>query len=232
MDAIITTLYAGRPDPIGTRGKFSAINKSSVSPPWRIARTGLAQDEQADARNHGGVEKALHHYPFDHYSTWATELPGCANRFREAPAFGENISTRGITEVDVCVGDILQVGQVTLQVSQGRQPCWKLNEVFGTKDFARRVQSSGRTGWYYRVLETGRIRQGDVLRFIHRPQPDWPLSRLNELLFHRTDCYDELEFLSTVAELADGWRRLAARRVANRRVEDWSARLDGRMQDE
>src|SRR3546814_3138455 len=74
-----------------------------------------------------------------------------------------------------------ELGTALLEVSQGRQPCWKLNDRFGVPDMVRRVQSSGRTGWYYRVLRPGTARAGDPLRLDSRPHPDWPLRRLNRL---------------------------------------------------
>src|SRR3546814_4948632 len=101
-------------------------------------------------------------------------------------AFGENISTRGLDEDNVCLGDRFELGTALLEVSQGRQPCWKLNDRFGVPDMVRRVQSSGRTGWYYRVLRPGTARAGDPPRLDSRPHPDWPLRRLNRLLFDRS----------------------------------------------
>jgi MOSC domain-containing protein YiiM len=119
----------------------------------------------------------------------------------------------------------MRAGEVVVQVSQGRQPCWKLNAKFGRSDMAKRVQETGRTGWYYRVLEEGRIAPGDRLELIERPQPAWPLSRIIELLYHRPLAFDELAALAELAELAQGWRELAARRVRRRSVENWSERL-------
>lgn len=225
MSIVIADMYAGRPRPLDERGRLSAILKESLGGPWQITATGLRGDEQADLVNHGGTEKAVHHYPRDHYATWAAELPEAAALLKTASAFGENISTLGITEANVHVGDIYRVGSVVLQVSQGRQPCWKLNARFGVSDMARRVQSSGRTGWYYRVLEPGEVRPGDKLELAERPQPDWPLARITNLLYHQTLAFDDLAILAEVPELAAGWRKLAARRIENRAVESWERRL-------
>jgi MOSC domain-containing protein YiiM len=225
MGIEIAEMYAGSPQPLDERGRLSAIAKSVLAGPWQITPTGLAGDMQADPVNHGGVEKAVHHYPRDHYAAWASELPAAAGLLKAAPAFGENISTVGMTEKNVHVGDVYRLGEVLFQVSQGRQPCWKLNARFGVPDMARRVQSSGRTGWYYRVLTPGEIRPGDSLALVDRPQPDWPLARISELLYHRMLAYDDLAALADVPELAAGWRKLAARRVENRAVESWERRL-------
>lgn len=223
----VGSMFAGSPRPLGPRGALSSILKSPIVGPWTITTGGLVGDSQADTANHGGPDKALHHYPHEHYATWASDLPELAAALADVPAFGENISTRGITEETVCIGDIYAVGSVRLQIAQGRQPCWKLNARFGVADMAYRVQKTGRTGWYYRVLTPGRIEPNSAIKLDDRPQPEWPLSRLIALLYTRTAAFDELAAMSELPELAEGWRKLAARRVASRNVESWSSRLEG-----
>lgn len=225
--AIIEQMYAGVPQPLGSGGAFSAIHKSSVVGPWRITSTGLLGDEQADLRNHGGPEKALHHYTRDHYATWSAEMPEISHLLDAPPAFGENISTQGLTEADICLGDTMRLGTVVLQVSQGRQPCWKLNARFGVADMAMRVQRSGRSGWYYRVLDEGSVEPGDTLRLIERPHPEWPLARAISVLYKRTLAFDELAELAAVPTLAESWRRLMQRRLQTGKVESWGKRLTG-----
>ncbi|KID12209.1 molybdenum cofactor sulfurase, partial [Rhodobacteraceae bacterium PD-2] len=111
--------------------------------------------------------------------------------------------------------------------SQGRQPCWKLNHRFGVPNMARRVQQTGRTGWYYRVLEPGTVTPGDRLELIDRLAPDWTLRRLWHALYVDRMNLVELEGIAALDVLAEGWRKYAVRRLDSRRVEDWSARLDG-----
>src|SRR5690606_15630671 len=155
-------------------GSRSAIAKTPRSGPVRIGELGLDGDEQGDRRVHGGVDKAVHHYPFEHYARWRAEL-GPLPVLAAPGAFGENLSSAGLDESNVCLGDRYALGSVVLEVSQGRQPCWKLNDRFGVRDMARRVQDTGRTGWYYRVLQPGVARAGDTLQLLERPCPDWPL---------------------------------------------------------
>ncbi|NUJ78472.1 MOSC domain-containing protein [Methylocystis sp. FS] len=219
----IDRLYAGRPREIAP-GRKSAIRKAPLEPPWRIESEGLVGDRQADRCHHGGAEKALHHYPREHYDAWRADLPELASEL-VAPAFGENISTSGLTEAEVCVGDVFALGGARLQVSQGRQPCLTLNFRFGRRDMARRTQETMRCGWYYRVLETGAARPGDNLRLIERPRADWPLARLFALLYVRPRAFDELTEMTALPELAESWRALARRRIENRKVEDWRRRL-------
>jgi len=219
----IDTLYAGRPREIAP-GRKSAIRKEPLEPPWRIEAEGLVGDRQADRRFHGGVEKALHHYPREHYDAWRADVPELAQEWRPA-AFGENISTLGLTEAEACVGDVFALGGARLQVSQGRQPCLTLNFRFGRRDMARRTQETMRCGWYYRVLEPGAAQPGDCLRLIERPRADWPLARLFALLYLRPRAFDELTEMAALPELAESWRALARRRIESRKVEDWSRRL-------
>jgi MOSC domain-containing protein YiiM len=223
----IDAMFAGSPRHLGPRAELSAIVKVAVPGPWRITAAGLRGDEQADKTNHGGPDKALHHYPVEHYATWEHELPALAQTLAQFPAFGENISTAGMTEMSVCIGDIYAAGRVRLQIAQGRQPCWKLNARFDIADMAVRVQHTGRTGWYYRVLTAGSIEPGTSLILEERPQPEWPLARLIQLLYTRTDAFDDLATVAALPQLAEGWRKLAARRVASRSVESWSRRLHG-----
>jgi MOSC domain-containing protein YiiM len=208
------------------RDQVSAIAKAPIDGPWQIARLGLKGDAQADLKHHGGPEKAIHHYPRDHYGAWRNEI-GTHPLLDVPGAFGENLSTAGWTERTVHIGDVVRFGSALLQVSQGRQPCWKLNAYFGRGDIARRSQESGRTGWYYRVLEEGAAEPGDRLTLVARPRPEWPLSRLIALLYRDKDRYGELEQMAALEELATGWRDLASRRIQTRATEDWSQRLDG-----
>lgn len=225
MDAV--TLLIGRARPLSDGSALSGIAKTPVGGPLLLRPEGLAGDEQADRRVHGGPEKAVHHYPREHYSDWARDL-GPLPLLGTVGAFGENISTTGLTETDTAVGDVFRLGGAILQVSQGRQPCWKLSRRFGVPDMARRVQDSGRTGWYYRVLQGGIVAPSDRLQRIDRLAPDWSLARLWRALYVDRMNRDELAGIAALDVLAEGWRRYAIRRLDSGRVEDWSARLEGR----
>jgi len=230
----VLTLLRGRAKSLA-RGQTSAIDKREAAGPVEIGRLGLTGDEQADPKHHGGPDKAIHHYPLDHYAAWRKELAERPNAMPDAlnrpGAFGENVSTEGLSEEDVCVGDLWRAGSVLLEVSQARQPCWKLNERFGVKDMAYRVQTSGRTGWYYRVREEGRIAAGDMLTLVDRPYPDWPLSRILHAFYVDRMNRPTLEGIAALKVLPPSWRTLAQRRLESGRTEDWSKRLDGIEQE-
>lgn len=221
----VDALLLGKAVPYTRPGSRSAIDKRPTDAPLAIGALGLAGDEQGDLRVHGGPDKAIHHYAFDHYRAWREAL-GALPLLQAPGAFGENISTRGLTEAEVCLGDRFTLGSALLEVSQGRQPCWKLNDRFGVPDMARRVQDSGRTGWYYRVLQPGVAAAGDLLRLDARPYPHWPLQRLGALLFGRVLAPAALE-PALQLPLVPSWRRLLERRLQHGAAEDWGKRLDG-----
>ncbi|MGE7957931.1 MOSC domain-containing protein [Pseudomonas sp. NPDC089530] len=221
LDALLT----GRAVAYSRPGSMSAIAKTPRSGSLEVGPLGLLEDEQGDLRVHGGPEKAIHYYPREHYATWVAEL-GPQALLEQPGAFGENFSATGWTEQDVCLGDRVRVGSVLLEVSQGRMPCWKLNDRFAVKDMSLRVQQSGRTGWYYRVLEAGRVRAGDVLQRLERPFEHWPLARLSAVLFSREVALEEIRQCLDLP-LVPSWRRTLERRVEQAAVEDWGPRLLG-----
>lgn len=207
-------------------GVLSAIGKHPVHKPLWLGSEGFEGDSQADRRRHGGPEKAVHHYDAGHYSSWREDLGDLP---RLAPGgFGENLSSFGLTESNVAVGDRFRLGGALVEVSQARQPCWKLNIRFSVPDMARRVQDSGRTGWYYRVIEQGMVAPDARLTLVDRRAADWPLDRLWRILYRDRLNREELTAMAELTVLSASWRTLAQRRLDNMAVEDWTARLHGR----
>lgn len=221
----VTALLRGRAVAYTRPGSRSGIDKRPLQGPVWIGELGLDGDEQGDLRVHGGPDKAVHHYPREHYRVWRDDIG--AHALLDAPgAFGENLSSEGLNEAQVCLGDRYRFGGALLEVSQARQPCWKLNDRFGVADMARRMQATGRTGWYYRVLEAGEAVAGDRLVLSARPWPQWPLQRIAAMLFVRTLDRDELA-AALALPLVPSWRKLVEARLARGEVEDWSKRIDG-----
>lgn len=226
MNTQLDHLLTGQITLIGERKAPSGINKQIVNRKLFLCKEGFEGDEQGDKKHHGGPEKAVHHYPFEHYALWMKEITG--NSILSSPgAFGENFSTKGLDEKNVALGDVFRIGTALVEVSQGRQPCWKLNIRFGVKNMALRVQQSGRTGWYYRVLEEGYVEPGETFTRIDRRTSEWPIYRLWKILYVDTLNYDELEAMAALQHLPDGWRHYAQKRLKTRKMEDWSKRLDG-----
>ena len=193
------------------RGEHSAIAKCPKEGAVKIGYLGIEGDEQADLNVHGGSDKALHHYPFDHYPRWSANAPNAA--LLSAPgAFGENISTFGLREDEVCIGDQFRIGTALVEISQGRQPCWKQAVHLGWNILPTLMVKERRSGWYYRVLEEGGAQAGDLLELIDRPLPDWTVARVFGLLIagdHKQDP-SALRALSAMDVLFVGWRARAA----------------------
>lgn len=206
----LLSLRAGSIRPLGEEGTASAIHKLPVDRPLAVTRLGLAGDQQADRIHHGGPDKALHHYPAEHYPDWRRQFPH--RPAFEIGGFGENISTLGLTEDDICLGDTFRMGGAVIQVSQGRSPCRKLNLRFAVPDMVERVSASGRTGWYYRVLVEDTVAPGDSLVRLERPHPDWPLTRLWRVLFSAPPDRAALEALAALPTLSASWRERARER--------------------
>lgn len=223
---VLNEILIGSVAPLGPGSAPSGIGKHKIGGRILATRFGLVGDEQGDRKNHGGPDKALHHYPYEHYSGWIAVI-GAREVLNRPGGFGENLSTLGMTEKTVAIGDLFRLGGALLQVSQGRQPCWKLNERFGLRDMAMRVQRTGLTGWYYRVLQEGHIGAGDAFVLVDRISPDWTIDRARRVLYVDTMNLDELREMAALAHLPESWRKYARRRLETRQVEDWTRRLEG-----
>ena len=214
---------SGAPDPMDqpwTTGFF----KLPVTKPIWLGTTNLNGDAQADLKNHGGAEKAVNVYPVEHYPYWqqvlgAAEFPG--------GSFGENFTTEGLLETEVCLGDMFEVGSALVQVSQPRQPCWKLARRWHRRDLALLVQESGRTGWYFRVIREGTIQAGSCLRLMERPCPEWTVASANEVMHRWTDDSQAAQSLALCPALAVRWRETLNKRVETKTVASATARLYG-----
>ncbi len=201
----------------------SAICKTAAEGPQSLTLTGFEMDQQADLTVHGGPQKAVHHYAADHYADWQAE--GMIPTGTRPAAFGENISTHGLRETEVCIGDIFRLGTALVQISQGRQPCWKLNLHTEKDQMAHLFQKTLRTGWYYRVLEAGIVSQGDVIQLIERPQPEWSVATVTHARLNGQTARRTAKELAQLSELATGWRKAFARIAEGNLNEDTSKRL-------
>lgn len=193
----------------------SAICKRPVAGAVRVTRLGLMGDEQADLTVHGGAEKAIHYYPHEHYAWWRDVL-GQVPLLHGSGAFGENVTGEGASEPDVCIGDRWRLGTALVEISQGRQPCWKMDHRFGGAAIMARMVKTRRCGWYYRVIEEGEVSAGERLELLDRPFGDWSVARVFGLLIGGDHKHDRagLQELGGVTALAEPWLRRRAALLA------------------
>lgn len=221
----VEAIYVGGLAVLQPEGQSTGIFKRPVAGPVRVGREGISGDRQADRRVHGGPEKALHHYAADNYPLLAAAFPELESQF-VAGSLGENLSSRGLTEDAVCVGDVFRLGGARIQVSQPRSPCWKIDHKFGVTGLTRFIADHGLAGWYYRVLETGAIRAGDVLELVERNPDPISLRRLWQAhLAHRPEA-DELAACASTPGLTPGWVKKLSERL------DWLRREAGPRPEE
>lgn len=202
----------GTVKPLGNAEVLSAIDKVARHGPVWLGPTGFEGDQQSDTENHGGLDKAALHYAAQHYDDWAREFPERSAICRPG-GFGENLVSRGIDETSVCIGDRVRIGAVLVQVSQPRQPCFKLNLRFREPTISQRAEQSGRTGWFYRVLEPGLVAAGDSIEIVDRPHPAWSVRRVLHFLYDEPLDPGALGALSDLTWLSASMRALFHQRL-------------------
>jgi MOSC domain-containing protein YiiM len=206
----LVSVQVGTPRTVGTpqaenpleRAFTSAIWKSPVTGPVLAGTLGLVGDAVADTTEHGGVDQALLMYALAHYPRWEAELgqpmgPG---------AFGENLTVEGLDEDSVCIGDVLAVGPVVLQVSHPRQPCATLARRHQVRDMIALVHANGRSGWYLRVLTEGAVEAGQAIQVVERPNPSWPVRRAAVVMRERKQQPAAASELAACRGLSREWR--------------------------
>lgn len=190
-----------------------------------LTLVGFDGDEQAESF-HGGEERAILQYDSEHYEQLATKFPGSSHLFIKG-GFGENLVVAGMNEHNMCVGDIVKVGAAVLQVTQPRQPCFKLNHRFKEPTISRYAQNNCKTGWFYRVIKEGAINTSDTIEVTERPHPQWTIGKVQHYLYIETDNKEATEQLSKLEPLGNEVKSVFQRRLEHNEVEDWSGRLSG-----
>lgn len=211
MSIDIVSINLGQPKTVMYQKKelLTGIYKSPAAGPVFLTRLKFERDGQADLIHHGGSDKAVCVYPHEHYSYWesvmGTALP--------LAAFGENLTIRGLTEEQVCIGDTFRLGKAVVQVSQPRQPCFKLSVKLGRTDLPLLVQNTGYTGYYFRVLEEGLVSKEDGLVPIDRLPKPFTLAYANRIMHHEKTNRAAMEELLQVKELSTSWRDTFRKRL-------------------
>ncbi len=222
----ILSLFTGKVESLWPGKAASAINKQMTAGRLDLQDHGFVDDRQADLKVHGGPEKAVHHYASEHMDFWRQMFPDHGGQFVPG-CFGENISTAGLHEDNLCLGDILSLGTARVQICQGRQPCWKLNEHTGITEMAAKFQKTACTGWYYRVLDNGVVTAGDDMSLLDRSHPQWSLKRLIKARFDPNLAVGDALELSQISDLSASWRQAFGRKSQSGFTENTDSRLLG-----
>lgn len=209
----VASIHVGKVAPLGPDGVPSGFVKHGVSGAVNVVPLGIVGDEQADLRVHGGPDKAVYAYASAHYAAWRRDYPQHANLL-VAGGLGENLSIDGMTEAELCVGDVHAIGTTRMQVCQPRQPCIKFALRFGDVLMPGAMRRNGRSGWYYRILIPGVISPGDRVEVLERPNPDFAFTRLAELITHHNATRAEWQQMKGMRGLALDWQRRAAEVLA------------------
>ncbi|KAF1850279.1 3-chlorobenzoate-3,4-dioxygenase reductase subunit [Cucurbitaria berberidis CBS 394.84] len=203
----------------------SAIFKAPLSGPVEITKIGITRDEHA-FEPHRSPDKALLHYCTSHYEEWKKELPASEHLFRPG-GFGENFFNEEVSERTVCIGDRIAIGEIIVEVSEPRAPCYKLNHRFETKDMAKRTQTLLRTGWLYRVIKPGTVQSGDMIQLLERPHPEWTVARVMYYLFIDTKDVEMMKEIVELPALGEDIKGKFRARLAKGMTEDQDGRMYG-----
>ncbi|MBX7531801.1 MOSC domain-containing protein [Qipengyuania sp. 1XM1-15A] len=206
MSVTVKAICTGLPQPFNG-AELSAIAKQPVDGPVVIRTFGIEGDTVADTKHHGGPDMAVHHYPHDHYADWDAWLGG-HDLLAGPAAFGENLVMDGFIETGVLIGDRFRFGSALLEISQPRQPCWKIEHRFGRKGMVKRIVKQHNCGWYYRVLEEGEAQAGDTFEKVESGHDGWSVARLFAKLYDPADkpSAAELEEIAALDRLCEPWR--------------------------
>jgi MOSC domain-containing protein YiiM len=195
------------PDPWET----SFFRAPSTQPRW-LYTTHLDGNRQADTKNHGRPHQTVLLYAAAHYPLWRAELdqpeigPG---------GFGENFTVMDLSEQTACIGDIYALGNARIQVTGPRYPCWKIERRWDLPGLTDRVATTGRTGWYCRVVREGLIEPGTSITLIERPYPQWTVALTNDFGHFRNQDIATAQALAACPLLHEFWQKLVVRRAAS-----------------
>ncbi|QKQ72044.1 MOSC domain-containing protein [Nostoc sp. TCL240-02] len=201
----VISVNVGLPREVLWKGKTvtTGIFKEPVEGRVMMRSLNLDGDKQADLSVHGGKDKAVYAYPFEHYDYWRRKLPDI-----DLPwgMFGENLTTVGLLEDDVNIGDRFQIGSAEVMVTQPRMPCYKLLIKFGRADIVKQFLDSRLTGFYFSVLQEGKIGNGDTFELISRDSNNVTIADITRLYARETDDLELLHRTVKVEALPIDWR--------------------------
>ncbi|PFQ08723.1 MOSC domain-containing protein [Bacillus cereus] len=220
----LLSLNIGLPKEVTYGGKVihTGINKKQVKEPVYLSFVKFNGDGQADLVHHGGVDKAVCVYTGDHYPYWEKEL----NQDLVYGAFGENITVSGMSEEDVCIGDMFELGQAIVQVTQPRQPCFKLAKKYNIPKLPLYFQETGYTGFYFRVLKEGWVSSVDTLKRLQSDPKGVSVAFANRIMHKEKQNIEGVKRILEVNALSNSWRKSFEKRISGEEI-NTKERLEG-----
>ncbi|MCY8957819.1 MOSC domain-containing protein [Bacillus cereus] len=220
----LLSLNIGLPKEVTYGGKVvhTGINKKQVKEPVYLSFVKFNGDGQADLVHHGGVDKAVCVYTGDHYPYWEKEL----NQDLVYGAFGENITVSGMSEEDVCIGDTFELGQAIVQVTQPRQPCFKLAKKYNIPKLPLYFQETGYTGFYFRVLKEGWVSSVDTLKRLQSDPKGVSVAFANRIMHKEKQNIEGVKRILEVNALSNSWRKSFEKRISGEEI-NTKERLEG-----
>ena len=211
----LISINVGLPREVSWQGKTvsTAIFKSPVEGPIKLRTLNLEGDGQADLSVHGGPNKAAYIYPAEHYVFWRGEL---SDMELTRGHFGENFTTQGLLEENVQIGDTFRVGSALVKVTEPRMPCYKLGIRFGRADMVKRFLASRRTGFYFAVLEEGKVQAGDTFAYVERSTHGIGVADITRLYAFDKDDWATMRRVVEVETLPESWRGYFQQRLKKR----------------
>ncbi|CAA6803373.1 MAG: Uncharacterized protein conserved in bacteria [uncultured Sulfurovum sp.] len=218
MKIDVKQIYCGQEESLkNARGKtyHSSYKKVALNKlAYEINENGFRLDHQSDKESHGGIDKAICVYPLKNYTyleeKYDITLPACA--------FGENLSIRDVDDSDICLGDKFTYGETIVEVSQPRQPCWKISSIVGIKKLTAMVVKEHKSGFYLRVLEAGKITPSDKMELISRDYPKFTIEFINQIAFNAKENQKNIKEVLECEKLAEAYRISLEKRYQQKEV--------------
>ena len=211
----IISISVSRPRLVMWKGEpvSTGIFKEPVEGRVMLRTLNLDGDRQADLTVHGGPTKAVYAYPSEHYEFWKQELPEMQLPWG---MFGENFTTEGLMEAEINIGDRFRIGEAEVMVTQPRMPCYKLGIKFGRTDILRRFLSSGRSGFYFSVLQEGLVAAGDRIQPLSQDKHNVKVADIVRLYARDRDDLEMMRRATEVEALPDSWRDYFLKRLESK----------------
>jgi len=220
----INYVFCGKEDEVndGKRKPYKTSYKKKLiedNNQLLVDTLGFMRDNQSDKSHHGGVDKAVCVYSQKYYpffkEKYGLDLPACA--------FGENLAIADLDDSEVCLGDKFKCGEVVFEVSQPRQPCWKISSVIGVKNLTSLIVKESKTGFYLRVLKSGQLKATNYLELISRDYPLLTIEHINQCAYNAKNNQENIKNILQCDKLADAYRISLSKRYKEKEqgIQEW-----------